>query len=416
MSEIKGLQCGNFFVVEPMKYGAQGKEERVNEMMTDKNYILQEKKDGAFFQLMKNENGEIALFSRTVSKKTGEYVNRIDSVPHIQEWAKTNLPKSTTLLGEIYVVGGKSKDVTKIMGALTDKALERQFKSAAFGGPVHFYVFDCIKYNGQDLCDKPAEYRIGHVLHYEMLEAFEWSNGITNEHGQVCEYVELATTYSLDKDDDFENCADFIGEEWVYHDSFQQKLNEIFAAGGEGAVIKSKDGTYQPGKRPTYNMKVKTVKDNIDMVVMECLDPEREYSGKEIDTWPYWVTLQKTHFGEVIYEKYNKNNGDKVANVKGIDFRTIPVTKAYFYGWKNAIRVGAYDDDGNLVPVGRVASGLTDEDRAAMGRDPQSFIGRSVEIQAMSVDKDEQTLRHGFVVCWRDDKPAEDCLLKEIFN
>ena len=395
---MEGLQCGDFFVITPMKYGNSAKDGRLTEMMTSCRYALQEKKDGVFYQLMKNKEGEIALFSRTVSKTDGLYVNKIENVPHIKEWAQC-LPNDTTLLGEIYVKGGTSKDVVKVMGALPEKAQERQYDSDDFGGPVYFYVFDCIKHKGEYLLDQPFSYRMGTILGYHLYDLFLYDP-----------HVELAVTYTLDGADEFETPEDTT--------TFQGLLNDIFAANGEGAVIKALDGMYVPGKRPTYNNKIKTKADNIDLTIIKCLDPEVEYKGKDVDSWRYWGLFENTNTTErpvwTLVKRMTAGDED-FQRVDTPVAKMIPLTKHYYYGWKNTVEVGAYDENGVLVSVGRVAAGFTDEDRAAMGKNPDSFIGRTIEVQAMSVDKDEKTLRHGFFVCWRDDKPAEDCLLADIF-
>ncbi len=62
---------------------------------------------------------------------TKELTEKLDHVPHLAEWAK-QLPNGTILCGEIYYPNGTSKDVTKVMGALADKAIARQKKMVCF--------------------------------------------------------------------------------------------------------------------------------------------------------------------------------------------------------------------------------------------------------------------------------------------
>ena len=91
-----------------------------------------------------------------------------------------------------------------------------------------------------------------------------------------------------------------------------------------------------------------------------------------------------------------------------------PITKPYFYDWKNAIRLGAFKD-GKIIEVGRVASGLSDEDRADMANNPEDWIMSVVEIECMSLNKKDYTIRHPVFVRRRDDKNPEECVLNEIF-
>ena len=352
-----------------MKYHNKLTDAKVDAAMTNGEWCLQEKKDGCFYMLEKIDSEHIYLFSRTKSKKTGELAEKGANVPHIIKWAHDFLPDDTVLLGEIYIPGGHSNDVTSVMGCLPKNAIARQEASDW----VHYYVFDCIRYCGHDLCENTVETRIGYYLETELYDCFELGNFIGG-YMPACEYVEMATTYTLG-----ENVNIGIG-----CNSFQEKLNEIFAAGGEGAVFKRLDGIYEPDKRPMTCFKMKEHIDSVDLVIMDLLNPVKEYTGKELETWPYWED-------------------------------EVPVTKHYYYGWKNAFKVGAYKD-GKLVEVGRVASGLTDELREDMAAHPENYIGKVAQISCMSLNKKDHTVRHPVFEQLRPDKNADDCLLDEIFG
>ena len=344
-----------FKVYSPMKIYAQPSANELQEMISSGQYLLSEKIDGAWFQLMVTKDGTPHLFSRTISKKDGFFVDRIDNVPHLKEWAK-NLPKDTTIIGEIYVPNGKSNNVTSIMGCLPATAIQRQEQN----GPIHYYIHDCIKYDGKELLNDPLTERLSYV------------NDIFAD-TPLKDWIDYAKYYATSPIQDW-NVIDFY-----------EYLARLFNAGKEGVVLKHVNGLYEPGKRPQTNKKVKEHKDNIDLVIIECLDPEKEYTGTHLSDWPYWR-------------------------------EGIPVTKPYYYGWKNAVKVGAFDDKGNLVEVGRVASGFTDQDREAMGFDPSAFVGQVIECACMSVDKNELSLRHPVFVRFRPDKNPTECKINEIFN
>ncbi len=364
----KYLQCGDFKVVHPMKYCGTIKEKDVEKVMKSDQWYMQEKYDGAFFQLMKNDEGKIGLFSRTISRKNEEYVNKIDNVPWLEVWMQDErIPNGTTIIGEIYIPGGHSNDVTKIMGCLPQKAIQRQKETK-----VQYMVFDCILYDGKDLCNKPFSERLNYI-DYELLECFQQSNGFDDyywEHPQV----KIANTWRIG------DCS-MDGFE-----SYAEVLQTIFSRGGEGVVFKHKDSLYRPGKRTTsaQMFKYKEHIDSIDLIIMDTLDPEKVYTGKELDTWQYW-------------------EGD------------IPVTKPWYYKWKNALRLGAYNDEGKVIEVCRVASGLTDNIRAELAINPNDYVGIVCQISCMSVNKEDLTVRHPVFECFRADKNPEDCKISEIF-
>ena len=331
----------------------------------DGTWFAQLKKDGALYMFVKGSNYENYLFGRTVSKKTGLLTEKSANVPHIIE-AFHDLPAETILLGEIYYPGKTSKDVTSIMGCLAPKAIERQNGTY---GPIHYYVYDILSYNGVSLLPYDNWSR------YQVLQAV-WKRHII-PNSVIPWTVELAKAI----------------EEDIYHE-----IGIALAAGEEGMVVKKKTALYEPGKRPMTMLKAKQI-DNVDVVIMGFKDPVKEYTGKEIETWQYW----------------NKG-GNFVTGFYYNDPEAIPVTKHFYYGWKNAIEIGAFDDEGNLYSIGTIASGLTDYMREDMSLHPENYINKVCEIQCMMKDNKEFTLRHGFFLRMREDKNPEECKLSDIFN
>lgn len=364
------MTCGELYPgslqIPAMLYSKAPDGEKLLRELGSKKYIGQEKIDGAFYQLEKTDDGHVYLFSRAISKKTGELSEKIANVPHIKEWAE-QLPNGTTLIGEIYVPGGKSNDTTKIMGALPEKAIERQKDN-----PIHYYVHDMIRYNGKSLIDTDFEHR----------------------YSDLCEHIDI----ECDNPDWLRVASSFTG--YDMYKTIQRYLDN----GSEGCVIKLKSGLYLPGKRPVWNFKVKEQVDSLDFVILDLLDPEKEYTGKEIKTWKYYES--SLGYKEIIE---SGSGGWTTSELK------TPVTKDYYMGWKNALSVGAYKD-GKLVYVGRVASGLTDEMKAHMTKEPDLYIGSVCEIQAMSIDKERKTFRHPVFLRIRWDKNPEECDFNEIFS
>ena len=333
----------------------------------DGTWFAQLKKDGALYMYVKGLGGENYLFGRTVSKKTGLLTEKSANVPHIIE-AFHDIPNGTIILGEIYYPGKTSKDVTSIMGCLAPKAIERQNGSY---GPIHYYIYDCLGYNGTSLL------KYDNWTRYQVLQAIWYKNIVV---GSVIPWtVELAAAVDTD----------------IY-----QSIGKALAAGEEGMVVKKKTALYEPGKRPQTMLKAKQV-DNIDAVIIGFKDPEALYKGKEIENWQYWVD----EFGNPVPIGFHYGNP-----------RFEAVTKHFYYNWKNAIEIGAYDSQGNLKSIGTIASGLTDFMREDMSLHPENYLNKVCEIQCMMKDNKEQTLRHGFFISIREDKNKEDCKLENIFS
>ena len=348
------------------------KKDKLSEVCASGEYFAEEKLDGALYQFCRTDKGNY-LFGRTVSVKNGLLTNKIDNVPHINS-ALSCLPCGTVIIGEIYVPGGTSKNVTSIMGCLPAEAIKRQDKQ----GKIKYYLHDMIFYNGEDMQSWGAEAR-----YQKLVEAW-------NEfHLEQFDFLRLAESFDT---------------------GIEERLSQILAAGGEGIVLKKKDAPYSEGKRPAWaTIKCKQM-DTIDLVCTRAIEATKEYIGKELETWPYWQERsERNQNGEYTWLSSEGQYYEDYLHNPHI-YR--PVTKPYFYGWKTAIGIGAYDDEGNLKEIGTVSSGLTDEMRAHL----DDYVGKVVALQCMSIDRKEKTLRHPIVKAWRDDKNAAECKLSEVFS
>lgn len=362
------------FMIQPMLIWTlpANKKDKLSEVCASGEYFAEEKKDGALYQFCRTDKDNY-LFGRTVSVKNGLLTNKIDNVPHINS-ALSCLPCGTVIVGEIYVSGGTSKNVTSIMGCLPAEAIKRQDKQ----GKIKYYLHDMIFYNGEDMQSWGAEAR-----YQKLVEA--WNKF----HLEQFDFLQLAESFDT---------------------GIEERLSQILAAGGEGIVLKKKDAPYSEGKRPAWaTIKCKQM-DTIDLVCTRAIEATKEYTGKELETWPYWQERsERDQNGEYTWLSSEGQYYEDYLHNPHI-YR--PVTKPYFYGWKTAIGIGAYDDEGNLKEIGTVSSGLTDEMRAHL----DDYIGKVVALQCMSIDRKEKTLRHPIVKAWRDDKNAVECKLSEVFS
>lgn len=250
------MEFNEFYKSEPMKYWMPPKERHIELDIIEhpdkySNYIGAEKKDGEWSRVMKN-NGVVIIQSRSVSKVTGEYGRKEQNLPQLVELFK-NLPDHTVLLGELYFedLSKHSKDVGSILRCLKDKAISRQKDN-----PLHFYCFDVLMFNGEDLTSKGYAERI---IYFPLVK-----NAIGDD--KLVQYANIKTV-----------------------DEIVKNYDGYLAAGGEGYVLYKKTMKYVPGKRTAWEtIKLKKATDEIELPVVDILWPTRIYTGKELDSWEYY--------------------------------------------------------------------------------------------------------------------------------
>ena len=376
---IDGFDFGE---MEAMKYYAppstwsdEKKRENARMKIYSGDWLGAEKKDGYFAQLIKDEDGNIILYSRSRGVN-GKFADKHEWVPHLKPFFDA-LPNGTCLLGELYLPSQPgSRNITTIMGCLVDKAIARQEK----GEKLHFYAFDCLAWNGSSYMKNSAKIR------FALLRSLD---SIANE------YTSRATYYSG---------ADL-----------NMLLQEILARGDEGVVITHKDGLYEPGKRPSKTtLKIKKeLKQTIDCFFTGVGSaPTKEYTGKEIETWKYWQhQMTGVKIEAEMYKEYKAG------------CPIIPITKGYYHGWCGSMEIavlkkkigsracldGTWYDGYTIYPIGWL-SGLPDEMKA----NPKKYAYKPIEVTAMEWDVLNHTLRHGKMVGWRKDLTIADCTFEKI--
>ena len=371
----------DFGEMEAMKYYAppstwsdEKKRENARMKIYSGEWYGAEKKDGYFAKLIKDEDGNIILYSRSRGVN-GKFADKHEWVPHLQPFFDA-LPAGTCLLGELYLPSQPgSRNITTIMGCLKEKAVARQEK----GEKLHFYIFDCLAYAGKSWMSYPAKKRFAFVDDF----------GIGNEYTGHAHYVSGADLNIL--------------------------LQEILARGDEGVVITKGDGLYEPGKRPSKTtLKIKKeLKQTIDCFFTGIGSaPTKEYTGKEIETWKYWQhQMTGVKIEAEMYKEYKAG------------CPLVPVTKGYYNGWAGSLEIavlrhkigsqckidGVVYEDTEVFPIGWL-SGLPDEMKA----DPKKFAFKPIEVTAMEYDALNHSLRHGKMVGWRKDLTLNDCTFDKL--
>ena len=352
---------------EPMKYwsfpGSYKKDKRTEtiNLIFSGDYCGALKVDGYYQRLVKDEDGNCFMIARSKNVK-GEAINKIDWVPQLKDFMN-ELDNGTVLLCECYLPGNEgSRKITSLLGCLKEKCIARQEK----GQKLHFYIFDVCAENGKNYIDKPAEER------FDLLNSF--SRAYPNE------YIEWARYYE--------------GKELWY------KIQEYLAEGREGGVIMKKDAPIYFKRTPArVSVKIKKeLQDTVDVVIIGANPPTKEYNGKEIETWAYWIN-------EVTGEKINKNMYKEYNLGEGY----APITKNFFNNWAGSLKIGLMKD-GQLIQIGNL-SGISDE----VKENWRTYIGKVAEITGMEIFNDTGAIRHPKLVGFREDKKPEECDWKQIF-
>ena len=329
-------------------------------------YIAARKVDGNWALLIKDNNGEFYLRSRTEGVNGG-YTNKAAWIPQVTEELK-NIPNGTVLLGEIFLPNDeRSRAVTTVMGCLLEKSLKRQENEDK---KIHFYIFDCLAYSKKNIMNRPFIDRINTLSSLKENKNYK--------------YIHFATYYE--------------GKElWDY-------IGKVLAAGGEGVVLQSKDAPYEPNKRKAWKtIKVKKEIDNeLDLFISGRYKPStKEYTGKEIQDWTYW---QHRRTGEKMFGNYYD------------DFKagaTIePITKGYYYGWAGSIELAAVDSEGKIVPVAWISNITEDIKKKVITGE---LRGQVVKVLAMEIEPDTKHLRHAKITEFRDDKSYKDCGIDQLY-
>lgn len=310
-----------FYTMTPMKYydcGGDFSKPKAQAMLKNEgsNYIATKKNDGEWCRLIIDAEGNIKAQSRSISKVTGEYGDKTEHIPHIVNEFRS-YPRETVLLGELCFadITKTSKDVGSILRCKPDKAVARQKVETLI-----FKVFDCLAFAGMDLMDKPY------------WERWANANDAISDYGY---YISMTDA--------------------VEYGDFEEFLQEILAAGGEGIVIHRKDAKYKPGARTAWDtLKVKKIVEELELPIVNFLAPNKLYCGEDAFTWKYWVGTKAD--GTIVKSLGCPDSTEGVITWE-------PVTKPFWMGWFNGIAV---DNNGTIV---KVTSGLTDEDREWLASD-----------------------------------------------
>lgn len=432
---------------EPMTAKELETEEVQDEKLRDTSNIIEEKFDGTralVYFMSQNEwdsennrpsdnaIGFCRVFSRRISKKTNFYVENTDSVPQIREIDVPDLA-GTILDGEMFIDGLPFKEVSSTLNCLWDKAVDRQIEK----GFISLHAFDILFYKGIDLRKMPLERRKVY-LHLAVEEADS-------------RYIEEVQYFDCGKEinaDVYSEVLQRVGEynEDPYFDSLEdnkdtyphlydcwknkKKLTPrayyelIVSTGGEGLIVKPKAGLYHHKRGWEYS-KIKKFLTR-ELIVLGFDEPTKEYTGKDIKKWGFWVE--------------NSTDRRVQGNFYG-DKKYTPVTKYYYYNQVGVMRLGVlitkeeYDkipknkqgevyecDDLGIstdtdttfyVMLVCECGGFDDDTREYFTRNRDTIVGSVVEVKANELFRDSGKMRHPRYMRQRFDKAPEQCTWRD---
>ena len=346
----------------PVSYSKEMRRQKIDNLLLSNGYCFSEKKDGDLCRVVFDDGYAVAQ-SRTVSKKTGTYGDLTDKLLFMKS-IQNAFEDTTVLLGEVYIPGGTSKEVGTILRCLSEKALARQVNN-----PVHYYIFDVLYYEGQELTHTPIVDRVKYLP--------EICKKINNP------LVSYAKYYN----------ANFS--------TFWDKLDEIFSTGGEGMVLYKKTMLPCEGRTSAWE----TVE--ADCIITDIEPPKENYTGKELTTWQYWEntkTLEKL-CGSYYLDYYN-----------GGTLR--PITKSYYNNWPGSIICSVFDENDKLIELCK-CSNLTEELMCGLRDNFKDYYMKPCKVNAMMISQDKTgqiSLRHPKLLEIRDDIDINDCTLSKIIG
>lgn len=369
----------DFFTSEPMKYWSmsatispEARQLKLEQMIDSGEYLFGRKYDGNWSRAIITPTHSV-LQTRGISKVTGTYGEIQDKVFFFENIYKAFNNGTTVILGEVYREGDIDKDIGSVLRCLAPKAKERQKNN-----PLKWRIFDILCLDDNNIMNTSFEKRITYIP--EVVKRIN------------SPLVKGVTYYPMDK-------------------TFFDRMAEIFANGGEGAVCYKRGSYYEPGKRGPHawdTVKVKQeISSDIDCFILAAVPCEKNYNGEDMGHWQFW---ENSRTGEKVYGSYFENYQ--------LGEPYIPISKNYYYNWPASITVGVFDGNGNKIELCKVA-GLTEDFKTELRDNFNDWYMCPISINGMMVStaRENISIRHPILKSIRrDDININDCTLAKILG
>lgn len=420
---------------EPMTAKELDTVEKQDEYLNDPNNIIEEKFDGTrglCYFFAQEDEGWCRLFSRRISKKTGFYVENTDSLPQIRD---TDVPElaGTILDGEVFIPMQDFETSCGIMNSKYDRAIAMQEK---LGFEV-FHAFDILFYCGKDLRNMSLKRR-KYFLHKAVEEARNPYIKEVEYHNCGAPVVQRITNdwivkfgSDLSMQGKYPNLYKCLDTRRSYAYDYMIKLTPrayyeyVVATGGEGVMVKPKNGKYLHKRGWEYS-KIKKFLTR-ELVIVGYERPEREYKGKFPDfyKWDYWERTSCGGSSKYCYDlsKYSRSKREEL-ETSGL---WEPVTRNYALGLIGNLMLGVKITSSELEAISPknrgpmidgymivcICSGFTDEVREEITKHQKDYLFKVVEVKANEIFRNKGTLRHPRFLRFRPDKNPNECTWKD---
>lgn len=282
---------------------------KLDKLLDDPAYAIEQKIDGCHYKVIGSR-----IFSTDNVEKT-------DNFPHLRDFFKKLGMHNIILDGEINYPGKTSQYCTHVTGPLPSGA--KAFQDA--NGYIHYSIFDMLR-------TPKANWTIRNTYE-ERRKLLTYFYDTFIKGTPMAQYIHLTPMRIDDK---------------------RSYLSQLLEDGFEGGVLKRLDSQYYMGKKPMWQWMKFKQHDDADLIITGFEPAKVEYSGPNMDTWPYW---------------------------KEINGISRPVTKPHYYGWIGSIILSAYVD-GMLRQICTV-SGMKEDVRKDMTENPQKYIDKVARIAFM---------------------------------
>lgn len=384
----------------PSSYSKEKREIEIQQMINSGNYYYQLKTDGNYSAFICDFDGDKRIISRGKSTVTGEF-SRLEDKLFFFDAVAAAFNKPTRIMAEIWYEGGIDRNVGSVLRSSSDKSKSIQ------DNDYYQQISKIVKFSAKDKRDiENNEFR-GVKLKWRIFDVWYYDG------------EDLMNTPWIERQKYVKAAAERINHPLVTYvpyypmdDNFYDNLTIIFQNKEEGVVCYRADGLPEPDKRTAHKtLKVKTEIENlIDCLITGIEEPIKNYTGKDIGSWSYWLD---TRTGKKLYGEYF---GDYQLG-KSVQ----PITKGYYNNWPGAIQVSVYDKNNKLIPLCAIA-GLTDEFKIDLRDNFNEWYLCPVTIGGMMVStagaNDEGigiSIRHPYLKSIRrGDIEPSDCTLAKI--
>ena len=380
----------------PSTYPREKRELEIEKIINSGMFSFQLKTDGNYSAFVCDFDGDKRIISRGVSTVTKEY-GRIEDRLFFFDAVAAAFDKPTRIMGEVYYDKGIDRHVGSVLRAspIKSKSIQDEEFYIASSKNIKFSAKDRRDIENNEFRNQKLKWRIFDVWYYngEDLMKTPWI--------ERQKYVKMAA-------EKINHPLVTYVHSYPMDNTFYDKLNQIFAAGGEGVVVYDNNGLPEPGKRTAHKtLKVKRELEHLIDCVITGVEPAVEdYTGKDIGNWQFW---RDTRTGEKLvgqlFGDYQLGRSIK------------PISRGAYMNWPGAIYTSVYNKEGELQKLCKVA-GLTDEFKEELKNNFDEWYLCPVTIGGMAIsDATGLSIRHPYLKSIRKgDIDPKDCTLAKILS